>query len=258
MSIVLVVDDEPQILRALRINLRVRQYEVFTAATGTQALEQAAKHPPDLVILDLGLPDLDGVEVIQGLRGWTTAPIIVLSGRADSADKVEALDAGADDYVTKPFGMEELLARMRAVGRRAISDSDEPRIRLGNLVVDLAAKRVMRDLGPAGETGETSETGETGETGDGPAADIRLTPTEWHLLEVLLRHPGKLLGQQYLLKQVWGPGYADAAGNLRLYMAQLRRKLEPDPARPRWLLTEPGMGYRFQPDPPTPTTVARR
>jgi two-component system, OmpR family, KDP operon response regulator KdpE len=252
-STVLVVDDEPQILRALRINLRVRQYEVFTAATGTQALEQAAKHPPDLVILDLGLPDLDGVEVIQGLRGWTTAPIIVLSGRADSADKVEALDAGADDYVTKPFGMEELLARMRAVGRRAISDSDQPRIRLGNLVVDLAAKRVMRDPGPTGETDEASE---ASETGDEPAPDIRLTPTEWHLLEVLLRHPGKLLGQQYLLKQVWGPGYADAAGNLRLYMAQLRRKLEPDPARPRWLLTEPGMGYRFQPDPPT--TVARR
>ena len=229
MKIVLVVDDEPQILRALRINLRVRDYDVHTAATGAQALQQASRHPPDLVILDLALPDLDGVEVIQGLRGWTTAPIIVLSGRADSMDKVEALDAGADDYVTKPFGMEELLARMRAVGRRALSDGDQPRVRLGNLIVDLAAKRVMP---PAGS-----------------GADIRLTPTEWHLLEVLLRHPGRLLGQQYLLKEVWGPGYADATGNLRLYMAQLRRKLEPDPARPRWLLTEPGMGYRFQPDP---------
>ncbi len=227
---VLVVDDEPQILRALRINLRVRQYDVDTAATGTEALEHASRHPPDLVILDLGLPDLDGVEVIHGLRGWTTAPIIVLSGRADSTDKVEALDAGADDYVTKPFGMEELLARMRAVGRRGLGDGDEPRFRLGDLVVDLAAKRVSRD--PDSASG----------------ADIRLTPTEWHLLEVLLRHPGKLLGQQYLLKEVWGPGYADAAGNLRLYMAQLRRKLEPDPSRPRWLLTEPGMGYRFQPD----------
>ena len=228
-------------MRALRINLRVREYDVFTADSGAHALEQASRHPPDLVILDLGLPDLDGVEVIHGLRGWTTAPIIVLSGRADSTDKVEALDAGADDYVTKPFSMEELLARMRAVGRRAISDGDEPRVRLGNLVVDLAAKRVIR----------VAERG--GQKGAGPAtqqeADIRLTPTEWHLLEVLLRHPGKLLGQQYLLKEVWGPGYADAAGNLRLYMAQLRRKLEPDPAQPRWLLTEPGMGYRFQPHP---------
>ena len=226
MTRVLVIDDEPQILRALRINLRVRQYDVDTAATGAEALEHAARHPPDLVILDLGLPDLDGVEVIQGLRGWTAAPIIVLSGRADSTDKVEALDAGADDYVTKPFGMEELLARMRAVGRRVVGDGDEPRFQLGDLVIDLAAKRV---------------------TQNGSGADIRLTPTEWHLLEVLLRHPGKLLGQQYLLREVWGPGYADAAGNLRLYMAQLRRKLEPDPARPRWLLTEPGMGYRFEP-----------
>ncbi len=243
MRTVLVVDDEPQIVRALRINLRVRQYEVYAAANGAEALRQASRHPPDLVILDLGLPDLDGVEVIQGLRGWTTAPIIVLSGRSDATDKVQALDAGADDYVTKPFSMEELLARMRAVGRRAIGEGDEPRFRLGDLVVDLAAKRVIRDPKPGGEQS------------DGAAAeqqqqqDVRLTPTEWHLLEVLLRHPGKLLGQQYLLKEVWGPGYADATGNLRLYMAQLRRKLEPDPARPRWLLTEPGMGYRFQPDP---------
>jgi two-component system KDP operon response regulator KdpE len=234
---VLVVDDEPQIVRALRINLRVRQYEVHTAATGTEALAQASRHPPDLVILDLGLPDLDGVEVIHGLRGWTTAPIIVLSGRADAVDKVEALDAGADDYLTKPFSMEELLARMRAVGRRAIADGDEPRFRLGDLVVDLAAKRVFREV----------EDGGARTAARGP--DVRLTPTEWHLLEVLLRHPGKLLGQQYLLKEVWGPGYGDAAGNLRLYMTQLRRKLEPDPARPRWLLTEPGMGYRFQPGP---------
>jgi two-component system, OmpR family, KDP operon response regulator KdpE len=240
---VLIVDDEPQIVRALRINLRVRQYDVHTAATGAEALEQASKHPPDLVILDLGLPDLDGVEVIQGLRGWTTAPIIVLSGRADSTDKVEALDAGADDYVTKPFGMEELLARMRAVVRRAIADGDEPRVRLGDLVVDLAAKRVIREQD--GRDGRDGQDGQDGQDG----ADVRLTPTEWHLLEVLLRHPGKLLSQQQLLADVWGPGYADAAGNLRLYMAQLRKKLEPDPAAPRWLLTEPGMGYRFQPDP---------
>jgi two-component system KDP operon response regulator KdpE len=251
---VLVVDDEPQILRALRINLRVRQYEVYTAGTGAGALEQAARHPPDLVILDLGLPDLDGVEVIQGLRGWTDAPIIVLSGRADSTDKVAALDAGADDYVTKPFGMEELLARMRAAGRRVTGDS-EPRIRIGDLIVDLAAKRVIREprQDQANETaaGQTAAPGQAAAPGDAArvTADIRLTPTEWHLLEVLLRYPGKLLSQRQLLNQVWGPGYADAAGNLRLYMAQLRRKLEPDPARPRWLLTEPGMGYRFQPGP---------
>jgi two-component system, OmpR family, KDP operon response regulator KdpE len=241
---VLVIDDEPQILRALRINLRVRQYDVHTAGSAGEALELAARHPPDLVILDLGLPDLDGVEVIHGLRGWTDAPIIVLSGRADSTDKVEALDAGADDYVTKPFGMDELLARMRAVSRRATADGDVPRVRLGDLVVDLAAKRVIRSA--TGDNQHSATSDDKHEAGNG---DIRLTPTEWHLLEVLLRNPGKLLSQQQLLAEVWGPGYADATGNLRLYMAQLRRKLEPDPARPRWLLTEPGMGYRYQPDP---------
>ena len=238
------IDDEPQIVRALRINLRVRQYDVHTAGSAGEALELAARHPPDLVILDLGLPDLDGVEVIHGLRGWTDAPIIVLSGRADSTDKVEALDAGADDYVTKPFGMDELLARMRAVSRRATADGDEPRVRLGGLVVDLAAKRVIRSATGGNQHSATSD--DKHGAGNG---DIRLTPTEWHLLEVLLRNPGKLLSQQQLLAEVWGPGYADATGNLRLYMAQLRRKLEPDPARPRWLLTEPGMGYRYQPDP---------
>jgi two-component system KDP operon response regulator KdpE len=189
------------------------------------------------------LPDLDGVEVIHGLRGWTDAPIIVLSGRADSTDKVEALDAGADDYVTKPFGMDELLARMRAVSRRATADGDEPRVRLGDLVVDLAAKRVMRTV-----TSDDQHSATSNDKHGAGNVDVRLTPTEWHLLEVLLRHPGKLLSQQQLLAEVWGPGYADATGNLRLYMAQLRRKLEPDPARPRWLLTEPGMGYRYQPD----------
>ena len=235
MTRVLVVDDEPQILRALRINLRVRDYEVHVAATGTEALEIAGRYPPDLVILDLGLPDLDGVEVIQGLRGWTNAPIIVLSGRADSTDKVEALDAGADDYITKPFGVEELMARMRAAARRTGSGSEElPRIRLGDLVVDLAAKRVTHAVPVPAGSGAVPD-------------DVRLTPTEWHLLEVLLRNPGKLLSRNQLLTDVWGPGYADATGNLRLYMAQLRRKLEPDPARPRWLITEPGMGYRYQP-----------
>jgi len=239
---VLVVDDEPQILRALRINLRVRQYEVFTAATGAEALAVAGHHPPDLVILDLGLPDLSGIEVIQGLRGWTKAPIIVLSGRADSTDKVEALDAGADDYVTKPFGVEELLARMRAAVRRTGTSETLPRIQLGHLIVDLAAKRVTRQATVPAEGG--AEAGAAA-----PSEDIRLTPTEWHLLEVLLRNPGKLLTRNQLLTEVWGPGYADATGNLRLYMAQLRRKLEPDSARPRWLVTEPGMGYRYQPNP---------
>jgi two-component system KDP operon response regulator KdpE len=229
MTRVLVVDDEPQILRALRINLRVRQYEVHTAASAAEALSVAAKFPPDLVLLDLGLPDMDGMNVIEGLRGWTKAPIIVLSGRADSSDKVAALDAGADDYVTKPFGVDELLARMRAAVRRIGTNEDLPAIHLGDLTIDLSAKRVIRASAP------------------GEESDIRLTPTEWHLLEVMLRNPGKLLSQKQLLNDVWGPGYGNAAGNLRLYMAQLRRKIEPDPARPRWLITEPGMGYRYQP-----------
>ncbi|MGZ4591791.1 MAG: response regulator [Actinomycetes bacterium] len=229
MTRVLVVDDEPQILRALRINLRARQYDVLTASSGTEALELAARHPPDLVILDLGLPDIDGVEVIHGLRGWTAVPIVVLSGRSDSADKVDALDAGADDYLTKPFGMDELLARMRAVTRRTAPVESVPAIAFGKVTVDLANKKV---------------------TVDSEGQDVRLTPTEWHLLEVLLRHPGKLLSQRQLLAEVWGPGYDDARGNLRVYMAQLRRKLEVDPARPRYHVTEPGMGYRFEPGSP--------
>jgi two-component system, OmpR family, KDP operon response regulator KdpE len=229
MTRVLVVDDEPQILRALRINLRARSYDVDTASTGNEALSHAASHPPDLVILDLGLPDLDGLEVIQGLRGWLTAPIIVLSGRSGSSDKIYALDAGADDYVTKPFGVDELLARMRAVTRRAHSVDSQPIVTFGDVRVDLADKRVSMSQA------------------DG-SAEIRLTPTEWHLLEVLARNPGKLMSQRQILREVWGPGYENAQGNLRLYMAQLRRKLEPDPARPRYLLTEPGMGYRFEPD----------
>lgn len=229
MNRVLVVDDEPQILRALAINLRARRYEVFTASTGAEALSTAAAHPPDLVILDLGLPDIDGIDVIRGLRGWTTAPIVILSGRTDSADKVDALDAGADDYLTKPFGIDELMARMRAVARRATPDDVQPTVTFGHATVDLAARRVtVRD-------------------GD-QSVDVRLTPTEWHLLEVLLRHPGKLLSGAQLLHEVWGPGYESAGGNLRVYMAKLRQKLEANPARPKHLLTEPGMGYRFQPD----------
>ncbi len=231
MRTVLVVDDEPQILRALRINLRARQYDVDVAATGAEALRLAAAHPPDLVILDLGLPDLDGVEVIHGLRGWTEVPIIVLSGRTGGADMVAALDAGADDYVTKPFGMDELLARMRAVTRRiGVADqAGAPRVGFGDVTVDLADHLVVR-------------------SGVGPAQPVHLTPTEWHLLEVMVRQPGKLLSQRYLLAEVWGAAYVNQPANLRLYLAQLRRKLEPDSTRPRYLLTEPGMGYRFQPD----------
>jgi two-component system KDP operon response regulator KdpE len=228
---VLVVDDEPQILRALSINLRARHYEVRTAASGEEALRVASAGPPDIVILDLGLPDMDGVRVIDGLRGWSRAPIVVLSGRSDSLDKVQALDAGADDYVTKPFAMDELLARMRALSRRAGAVDDQPTVRLGHVTVDLAAHRASA---PDGER----------------TVDVRLTPTEWHLLEVLLRNPGRLMSQRQLLLEVWGPGYGNAQGNLRLYMGQLRRKLEPVPARPRYLLNEPGMGYRYQPDPP--------
>jgi two-component system KDP operon response regulator KdpE len=229
---VLVVDDEPQIRRALTINLRARHYDVVAAADGSSALAAAADQAPDLVLLDLGLPDMDGRQVIDGLRGWTTAPIIVLSGRTDSSDKIDALDAGADDYVTKPFSMGELLARMRATERRTVS-SAEPRVELGPLVVDLAAHRVV----PAGSDGHAG--------GDGD--DVRLTPTEWHLLEILLRNPGKLVSQRQLLTEAWGPAYTKESHYLRLYMARLRRKLEPDPSRPRYLLTEPGMGYRFQP-----------
>jgi two-component system, OmpR family, KDP operon response regulator KdpE len=229
MTRVLVVDDEPQIVRALSINLRARHYEVATAASGAEALEVAARHRPDVVILDLGLPDLDGVEVIRGLRGWSAAPIIILSGHSDSTDKVDALDAGADDYLTKPFAVDELLARIRAVSRRATPTASLPVVSFGPVTVDLATRRVTL---AAGES----------------CAEVRLTPTEWHLLEVLLRHPGKLLSQRQLLAEVWGPGYETAGGNLRVYMAQLRRKLEAEPGRPRHLLTEPGMGYRFQPE----------
>jgi two-component system, OmpR family, KDP operon response regulator KdpE len=222
---VLVVDDEPQILRALRINLTARHYEVETAASAAAALTAAARRPPDLVLLDLGLPDMDGVDVIRGLRGWTEVPIIVLSGRAGSADKVEALDAGADDYVTKPFGVDELLARLRAALRRVPDAAATPAVTVGRWTVDLAARTVRADDGDS----------------------THLTPTEWHVLEILLRHPGRLVTQRQILTQVWGPAYAGETGYVRLYLAQLRRKLEPEPSRPRHLLTEPGMGYRFQP-----------
>ena len=224
MTRVLVVDDDTQLLRALRINLRAREYDVDLAPDGATALSVAARVPPDLVILDLGLPDMDGVEVVHALRGWSSAPILVLSARGAQAEKVTALDAGADDYVTKPFGMDELLARIRSALRRAAPADTAPVIRTDAFTIDLAAKRL------------TTEEGE-----------IRLTPTEWHLLEILVRNPGRLVSQRHLLQEVWGPAYETETNYLRVYVAQLRRKLEPDPSRPRHLLTEPGMGYRFEP-----------
>ncbi|WP_131747336.1 response regulator [Frankia sp. Cppng1_Ct_nod] len=240
MSRVLVVDDEPQIVRALRINLCARGYDVQTAADGRQALSRAGSYQPDIIVLDLGLPDLDGVEVIRGVRGWSTIPIIVLSGRAGSSDKVAALDAGADDYVTKPFDINELLARLRAVSRRTPGGEDPSPITVGNCRIDLAA-RTATCTTPA-----LARTAAEGRVLDGEDRNVRLTPTEWALLEVLLRHPGKLVSQRQLLVTVWGPSASDSH-YLREYMARLRRKLEPDPSRPRHLLTEPGMGCRFQP-----------
>jgi two-component system KDP operon response regulator KdpE len=220
---VLVIDDEPGLRRALAINLRARHYEVAVAADGASALAAASQQPPDVVVLDLGLPDMDGTEVIAGLRGWSHAPIIVLSARAGEPDKVVALDAGADDYVTKPFGMDELLARLRAALRRSATAEDEPVVATEAFTVDLAAKSVK----------------------DRSGAAVRLTPTEWHLLEVLVRNQGKLVAHRQLLNEVWGPRYETENNYLRVYIAQLRRKLEADPSRPRHLITEPGIGYRF-------------
>jgi two-component system KDP operon response regulator KdpE len=224
MTRVLVIDDEVPILRALKINLTARKYEVSTAADGTSGLAAMARERPDVLILDLGLPDMDGTEVIRGVRGWTSTPIIVLSAWGQESQKVAALDAGADDYVTKPFGMDELLARLRAAVRRASPAPDEPVVTTAEFTVDLARKRVTR-----------------------AGADVRLTPTEWQLLEVLVRNADRLVTQRQLLSEVWGPGYENEANYLRVYVANLRRKLEPDPSAPRYLLTEPGMGYRFLP-----------
>jgi two-component system KDP operon response regulator KdpE len=222
MTKVVVIDDEAAICRALRINLTARDYQVATAGDGASGLAAIARERPDVVILDLGLPDMDGTEVIKGVRGWSTTPIIVLSAREQEQAKVAALDAGADDYVTKPFGMDELLARLRAAVRRAVPSDEQPVISNDHLVIDVAAKRVSAS-----------------------GNDVRLTPTEWQLLEILVRNRGRLVTQRQLLHDVWGPNYTTELNYLRVYMAQLRRKLEPDPARPRYLLTEPGMGYRF-------------
>jgi two-component system, OmpR family, KDP operon response regulator KdpE len=222
---ILCVDDEPHLLRGLRVNLEARGYEVDTAADGSTALDVAASHRPDIVLIDLGLPDMDGIEVIRGLRAWGTMPIVVLSARELEPVKVAALDAGADDYVTKPFGMGELLARIRAAERRTQPADEAAVVETPDFRVDLAARRISR-----------------------AGSDVHLTPTEWHLVELLVRNPGKLLTQRTLLQEIWGPRYEHETNYLRVYMAQVRRKLEPDPAHPRYFFTEPGTGYRFELD----------
>lgn len=223
MTIVLVVDDEAQIRKALSVNLAARGYDVVLADTGEKGLEAAAKVHPDVVLLDLGLPGISGIEVIEGLRGWTDVPVVVLSVRGEERDKVAALDAGADDYVTKPFGMDELLARLRATLRRRPTGPEEPLVTTDHFEIDLAAKKVRID-------GE----------------EVRLTPIEWGLVDQLVRNPGRLVSQRQLLQAVWGPQYHDETNYLRVHMANLRRKLEPEPSRPRYFITEPGMGYRFE------------
>ncbi|MGG8408895.1 response regulator [Streptomyces sp. 12297] len=227
MTRVLVVEDDPQLVRALKINLQARKFEVDEADGGAAALRLAADRKPDVILLDLGLPDMDGVDVIRGVRGWSRVPILVLSARHTSEEKIRALDAGADDYVTKPFSMDELLARLRAATRRhgePASAAGTSRVTTGDFTVDVAARKVVR--------------------GD---RAVRLTPTEWHLLELLIARPGHLVSQRKLLLEVWGPTSAEHTNYLRVYMAQLRRKLEADPSHPRYLITEPGMGYRFEP-----------
>ncbi len=226
---ILIADDDPQILRALRITLAAKGYEIHTAGDGTQAIAAAIDHHPDIFVLDLGMPGLDGIEVIHGIRGWSDAPILVVSGRTGAGDKVEALDAGADDYVTKPFSVEELLARIRALTRRLPQQDANPVVRFADVVVDLAARTVTKGTG-------------------GESAHIRLTPTEWQVLEMLVRNPGKLITRQTLLKSIWGSEHVSDTGYLRLYVSQLRKKLEPDPGSPRYLITEAGMGYRLQLD----------
>jgi two-component system KDP operon response regulator KdpE len=224
MTTVVVIDDEPALSRALRINLTAREYDVKVAYDGTSGLAAVARERPDVVIVDLGLPDMDGADVIRGIRGWSAAPIIVLSAREQESTKVAALDAGADDYITKPFGMDELLARLRAAVRRATPADDAPVVTTEDFTIDLAAKRVRTVA----------------------AGEVKLTPTQWQLLEVLVRNRGKLVSQRQLLHDVWGPAYSTEVNYLRVFVAQLRRKLEPDPSSPRYLITETGMGYRFE------------
>lgn len=226
---ILIADDDPQILRALRITLTAKGYEILTAADGAQAIAAAIDHHPDIFLLDLGMPELNGIEVIQAIRGWSEAPILVVSGRTGAADKVEALDAGADDYVTKPFSVEELLARIRALMRRLPQQDADPIVTFGGVSVDLAARSIVRTI-------------------DGEPSHVRLTPTEWQVLELLIRNPGRLVTRQTLLTSIWGSEHVSDTGYLRLYISQLRKKLEPDPSSPRYLVTEAGMGYRLEMD----------
>ncbi len=223
---ILIADDDPQILRALRIILATKGYRVITAEDGAQAMDAAIARHPDIFLIDLGMPRLDGIELIEAIRGWSQAPILVLSGRTGEADKVRALDVGADDYVTKPFSIEELLARIRVMTRRLPHEADEPVVEFGDVTVDLAAQAVTRTV-------------------DGVTRYIRLTPTEWKMLELLARNPGALVTRRTLLVHIWGTDHVTDTGYLRLYMAQLRKKLEPEPSRPRYLITEAGMGYRL-------------
>ena len=224
---ILIADDDPQLLRALRITLTAKGYEIITAADGEEAISLAADERPDVLLLDLGMPRFDGLDVIHAIRGWSDAPILVVSGRTGAGDKVEALDAGADDYVTKPFLVEELLARIRALTRRIPEQEASPVVTFGQVTVDLSA-RIVTD------------------TSSGRPVQVRLTPTEWQVLELLIRNAGKLVTRQTLLTHIWGFEQAKDTGYLRLYLSQLRKKLEPDPANPRYLLTESGMGYRLQ------------
>ena len=226
MTRILVVDDEAQIRRALSVNLTARGYDVDLAESGEEALAHAAAHHPDLVLLDIGLPGIDGIAVVEGLRGWTSVPIIMLSVRDSEADKVRALDAGADDYVTKPFGINELLARLRAALRRHHPAPEQPQVDTAAFTLNLAEKQVLT---AAGER-------------------PHLTPTEWAIVEALARHPGRLVTQRQLLQQVWGPQYEHETNYLRVHLAAIRKKLEPEPSRPRYFVTEPGIGYRFVPD----------
>ena len=231
MTRILVVDDEPQIRKALSVNLTARGYEVDTAATGEEALARAAAHLPDLVLLDIGLPGIDGIAVVEGLRGWTTVPIIMLSVRDAEEDKVRALDAGADDYVTKPFGMNEVLARLRAALRRHHPEPEQPVVTTDAFALDLAQRMARLHDGTA----------------------VHLTPTEWEIVDALVRHPGRLVTQRHLLQQVWGPQYERETNYLRVHLAAIRKKLEPEPGRPRFFVTEPGIGYRFELEPPAPS-----
>ena len=220
----LVVDDEKPILHTMAVNLRARGYDVDLATTATQALASAARRHPDVVILDLGLPDMDGIDVIRGLRGWSSVPIIILSARVTEAQKVAALDAGANDYVTKPFGMDELMARLRVALRLPDAAQQEPTIETADFTIDLAAKRVHKH-----------------------GVDVRLTSTEWRIVELLAKNSGRLVTQRLLLEQVWGLE-GEKTNYVRVFMVAIRRKLEPDPAHPRYFVTEPGSGIRFVPD----------